>query len=60
MPPAPGPDYVWVAGYHRWQGNRYVWVAGRYERRPHANARFEPAHWEARPRGKVWVEGRWN
>ena len=60
MPPPPGPEFLWVAGYHRWDGHRYVWTGGRYERRPHANARFEPAHWEARGRGKVWIEGHWN
>lgn len=54
-----GADYVWIGGYHRWDGRRYVWVRGRYERRPHAAARWEVAHWEVRGRGHVWVEGRW-
>jgi hypothetical protein len=59
VPAAPGPDYLWIHGYHRWDGHRYVWAGGRYERRPHANARYAPAHWEARGRGHAWVEGRW-
>jgi WXXGXW repeat (2 copies) len=59
IPAAPGPEYVWVAGYHRWAGGRYVWVGGRYERRPHAAAHWEGAHWEARGNGRVFVEGRW-
>jgi hypothetical protein len=59
VPASPGVDYVWVGGYHRWDGRRYVWVRGRYEHRPHANARWRAAHWEARGRGHVWVEGRW-
>ena len=42
---APGPNYVWIHGHHRWSGSAYVWVPGR---------------WEARPRhGAVWVDGRW-
>jgi hypothetical protein len=59
-PASPGPDYVWIGGYHRWDGHRYVLVRGRYERRPHPNAHYSAAHWEARGRGHVWVEGRWN
>ena len=23
---APGPGYIWIAGYHRWDGHAYVWV----------------------------------
>ena len=36
--PAPRPGYVWVAGYHRWDGNRYVWTPGHWANppRPHA------------------------
>jgi hypothetical protein len=26
--PSPGHDYVWTAGYHRWEGNAYVWTPG--------------------------------
>jgi hypothetical protein len=59
VPAPPAPDYYWVVGYHRWYGGRYVWVPGRYERRPHAQAQWETAHWEVRGRGRVWVEGRW-
>ena len=42
---APGPGYVWVAGYHRWDGRVYAWVPGVWLRSP-------------RPRA-VWVAGRW-
>jgi hypothetical protein len=59
VPASPGPDYVWLGGYHRWDGHRYVWVRGRYDRRPHPNARWSAAHWEKRGRGHVWVEARW-
>ncbi|WP_394835738.1 hypothetical protein LVJ94_02265 [Pendulispora rubella] len=30
---SPGPDYIWVGGYHRWTGHGYYWVPGHYERR---------------------------
>lgn len=33
-PVAPGPGFVWIAGYHRWDGGRYVWVPGRWDRPP--------------------------
>jgi hypothetical protein len=58
-PPPPGPEFVWIGGYHRWDGHGYVWVRGRYERRPHAAAHWRAAHWEGRGRGHVWIEGRW-
>jgi hypothetical protein len=58
-PPAPGPDYFYVAGYHRWDGHAYIWVPGRYERRPHPGAQWRAAHWEARGNGHVWIEGNW-
>jgi hypothetical protein len=59
-PPAPGPEFVWIGGYHHWNGYRYVWVRGRYERRPHPRARWVAPHWEARGRGHVWIGGRWD
>ena len=31
---APGPDHVWIAGYHAWRGGAYVWVPGHWEARP--------------------------
>jgi hypothetical protein len=42
---APGPGYVWVGGYQRWNGSGYVWVAGRWVRPPRA--------------GVVWVSPRY-
>jgi hypothetical protein len=35
---APGPGYVWVEGYQRWNGSRYVWVGGRWVRPPRPGA----------------------
>jgi hypothetical protein len=58
-PARPGREYVWVGGYHRWDGRAYVWVPGRWERPPHEHARWEAHHWEKRHGGWVLVEGRW-
>ena len=58
-PPPPQPGFIYVQGYHRWDGRVYVWERGHYERPPRPNARFVPAHWEARGRGKVWMNARW-
>ena len=60
-PPAPPPEpgMVYVQGYHRWDGHAYQWEKGHYERPPRPQARYTPAHWEARGRGKVWVNGHW-
>jgi len=56
---APGPGYVWVEGYHRWDGNRFVWVGGRWERPPRSRAVWVPGHWNHDGRGYYWVDGRW-
>ena len=57
---APGPGYLWVPGYYRWDGGAYVWVSGRYELPPRRHAAWVPAHWvrEGR-RGWFFVEGHW-
>jgi hypothetical protein len=57
--PPPGPNYVWVRGYHRWDGNAYVWVPGRYEVRPRARAVWVDGHWRHTANGWVWIEGHW-
>ena len=56
---APGPDYVWIRGYHRWEGDRYVWVPGHWERRHHAGAVWVDGHWQHDREGWFWVEGHW-
>jgi hypothetical protein len=58
-PSRPGPDYVWVGGYHRWDGNAYVWEPGKWERPPHEHAVWVAPRWEHRHDGYVFVEGRW-
>jgi hypothetical protein len=57
--PPPGPNYVWVPGFHRYDGRAYVWVPGHYVVPPHRHARWVPGHWAHRRGGYVWVEGHW-
>lgn len=61
VPPAPHehPNWVWVGGYHRYDGTRYVWVPGHYAEPPHAHARWEEGRWVEKNGGWVWTEGRW-
>ena len=56
---APGRDYVWINGYHRWDENAYHWQAGRWERPPNPRARWVQHRWVHRNNGYVFVEGRW-
>ena len=55
----PSPNHVWIAGYHRWDGNAYAWTPGRWEQPPRPHARWEAHHWVHRNGGYVLVEGRW-
>jgi len=52
-------DYVWVPGYHRWDGHRYVWVAGAYRRPPHRGAVWVAGDWHEERGGHVWHAGYW-
>ena len=56
----PGPGYVWIGGYHRWDGNAYAWVPGRWERPPRPHARWVEHKWVHRHGGWVLVEGHWH
>jgi len=56
---APGPNYVWVPGYHAWNGSGYVWTSGRWELRPAGRRAWVPGHWNHGGRGWYWVEGHW-
>jgi hypothetical protein len=55
----PGPDYVWVSGYHRWDGNAYVWSSGRWEQPPRRHAHWVAHRWRHQRGGWVLVEGHW-
>jgi len=58
---APGPGYVWVPGYHRWDGGAYVWVGGHWAVPPHHYYHaWVPGHWVRHSRhGWYWREGHW-
>jgi WXXGXW repeat (2 copies) len=56
---APGPGYVWVAGYHRWDGRAYVWVPGVWLAPPRPRAVWVAHHWVHDRHGWYFVEGHW-
>jgi hypothetical protein len=55
----PGPRYVWVQGYQRWDGRRYMWAPGQWVLPPRHRSAWVPGYWAQRPRGYVFVEGHW-
>ena len=56
---APGPKYVWIGGYHRWNGTRYIWVAGRWMMPPRAGVVWVAPRWAPRGGGYVFIAGHW-
>jgi hypothetical protein len=56
---APGSGYVWVSGYHTWNGSAYVWVPGAWQRPPRVHARWVAGRWAHNRHGYYWVGGRW-
>jgi hypothetical protein len=56
---APGPGYVWIPGYHRWDGHAYVWTAGKWDQPPHPHQVWVAHKWVHRKDGWVLVEGHW-
>jgi hypothetical protein len=56
---APGPGYVWVGGYQRWNGTRYVWVAGRWARPPRVGAVWVAPRYVHRGSTWVYYRGYW-
>src|SRR5271157_676386 len=57
--PRPGPNHVWISGYHHWDGNAYAWTPGRWEQPPRRHARWVAHRWVHRRGGYVLVEGHW-
>jgi len=55
----PHAGWVWVDGYHRWNGHRYVWVHGYWAHPPRPGAIWVAHRWEHRGDGWVLVEGHW-
>ena len=56
---APGPNYVWVPGYHRWDGAAYAWVPGAWQLPPQPRAMWVPGHWAHERHGWFFVQGHW-
>jgi len=56
---APGPAYVWVDGYQRWNGRAYAWVPGRWVAKPRAKATWVKGKWVKDRKGYYYVEGHW-
>ncbi len=59
IPVAPGPRYIWVPGYYRYNGRAYAWVPGRYAIPPYHYRAWVPGRWVPRSGGYVWVRGYW-
>ncbi len=57
--PRPSRNYVWVSGYHGWDGNAYAWTPGRWEQPPRPRARWVAHRWTHRRGGWVLMEGHW-
>jgi len=56
---APGPDYVWVQGYWRWNGRVWVRVGGHWHRRPYGYRYYRPGCWVYRGGRHCWQVGVW-
>lgn len=56
---APGAGYVWVGGFHRWDGKAYVWTPGRWALPPRAGVVWVGGHWKKHAHGWYWVDGHW-
>ena len=60
QPVAPSRQHVWIAGYHRWDGNAHVWVPGQWAVPPARYTGWVPGHWVHHAHnGWYWVEGHW-
>jgi hypothetical protein len=58
-PPAPHGHYVWVGGYHRWDGRACVCVPVRWDEPPHGYRVWVAPRWVHRNGGYVFAEGHW-
>ena len=56
---APGPGYVWIGGYNRWDGHHYIWVGGTWRRPPHRGYHWYPGYWSNRGGVYIWIGGHW-
>jgi hypothetical protein len=59
IPVAPGPRYVWVAGYWHQAGNGWAWTGGRYIVPPARYRSWAPGAWQHGRHGWYYVDGHW-
>jgi len=57
--PAPGPEYVWVAGAWVWHRHHWEWVGGHWVLPPYRGAIWIGGHWERRGGRFIWIDGYW-
>jgi hypothetical protein len=57
--PRPHPGWVWVSGYHRWDGHAHVWVPGHWVEPVHPGAVWVDGRWHHERGGWYWEEGHW-
>lgn len=57
--PPPGPRYVWISGFYRWNGARYIWVPGRYALPPRPGVVWVAPRWVAHNGTWTFVAGYW-
>jgi hypothetical protein len=57
--PPPRPGWVWVGGFHRWDGARYVWTPGHYAAPPRSGVRWVPDGYEHRGGRYYYRHGYW-
>jgi opacity protein-like surface antigen len=57
--PRPDRGYVWIGGYHRYEGGQYIWTPGRWDRPPREGQRWVAHRWVHN--GDHWElrEGHW-
>jgi hypothetical protein len=56
VPPSPGPENVWIAGYWYPVGRHYKWHEGYYTRPPYEGARWVEPHHD----GQQYYAGYWD
>jgi hypothetical protein len=56
---APGPGYVWTAGYWDLRGDRWHWVDGRWVVPPRPRAVWVSGYWAPRRGRYYWHPGHW-
>jgi hypothetical protein len=59
IPIRPGPGFVWIRGFWRWDRGDYFWVPGHWTAVQRGHHHWVPGHWRHSRRGWFYVEGYW-